>query len=183
MAYNFLQFKSRGEQVVEWLAREYSNIRTGRAAPIVLDQVQVEVYGARQPIKHVANINVENSRTLRVSPWDKSQIKALETAILSANLGLQAIVDGEGLRVVFPELTGERREQFIKIIKVKLEEAKVSLRKEREKTWNDIVAKEENGDITEDEKFRAKEDLQKGVDAINGKLETLAEKKEVELRS
>lgn len=165
------------------MTREYSNIRTGRATPIVLDQIQVEVYGARQPIKHVANIGVEDSRTLRVSPWDKSQIKSVETAILSANLGLQAVVDGEGLRVIFPELTGERREQFIKIIKTKLEEAKVSLRKEREKTWNDIVTKESNSEITEDEKFRAKDDLQKEVDLINKKLEDSAAKKETELRS
>lgn len=183
MSYNFTQFKKRGQEVAEWLAREYSNIRTGRAAPIVLDQVQVESYGVKQPLKHVANIGVEDPRTLRVSPWDKSQIKAIETAILSANLGLQAVADGEGLRVIFPELTGERREQFIKVVKSKLEEARVSLRQEREKTWNDIVAKEESNEITEDEKFRAKDELQKEVDLINKKLEELATKKETELRA
>lgn len=183
MAYNFSQFRKRAEEVIVWLGREYAGIRTGRATPAVLDQVQVEVYGAKQPIKHVANIGVEDPRTLRVSPWDKSQIKSLETAILSANLGLQAIVDGDGLRVIFPELTGERREQFVKIVKAKLEEARVSLRQEREKTWNDISAQESTSVISEDEKFRAKDELQKEVDAMNKKLEDLAIKKETELRT
>lgn len=177
MAYDFTTFKQRAQEINEWLAREYSNIRTGRATPAILDSVQVESYGSKVPVKHVANINLEDARTLRVLPWDKGQTKALESGILAANLGLSVVADGEGLRVIFPELTGERREQFIKLVKEKLEDARVSLRKEREKVLGDL------NNLSDDEKFRGREELQKLVDDCNDKFAALAEKKEVELRS
>lgn len=177
MAYDFNPFKQRAGEISEWLSKEYSGIRTGRATPAILDSVSVESYGSRVPVKHVASVSIEDPRTLRIIPWDKSQTKALETALSSANLGLSVIADGEGLRLSFPELTGERREQFIKIVKAKLEEARVSLRKEREKVLSDLNT------LSEDEKFKAREELQKQVDAFNDQFVALADKKEVELRS
>ena len=183
MAYSFTDFKDRAGEVINWLTREFTGIRTGRATLAVLDQVSVEVYGSRQPIKHIANLGIEDSRTIRLVPWDKSQTKAIESALSSANIGLSVVADGEGLRIIFPELTSERREQFIKVVKAKLEEARVSLRKEREKTLDDLNVKEKSGELNEDEKFRAREELQKLVDNYNDQLATLAEKKEVELRS
>lgn len=177
MAYDFSQFKKRQLAIVDWLTKEYSNIRTGRATPIILDQVTVESYGSRLPLKHLAAITIEDSRTLRVSPWDKKEIKNLETAISAANLGLSVVADGEGLRVIFPELTGERREQFVRLVKDKLEEARVSLRKEREKVLSEINV------LPDDQKFKAREELQRLVDAGNQDFAGLAEKKEQELRS
>lgn len=177
MSYDLSTFKQRAAEVSEWLTREYSNIRTGRATPAILDAVQVESYGSKVPVKHVANISLEDARTLRVVPWDKNQTKALESGVMAANLGLSVVADGEGLRVIFPELTGERREQFVKLVKEKMEEARVSLRKEREKVLSEI------NNLPEDEKFRGREELQKLVDEWNDKFAQLAEKKEVELRS
>jgi ribosome recycling factor len=177
MSYDLSNFKQRAAEVGEWLIKEYGNIRTGRATPAILDAVQIESYGSKVPVKHVANINLEDARTLRVVPWDKNQTKALESGVMAANLGLSVVADGEGLRVIFPELTGERREQFIKLVKEKMEEARVSLRKEREKMLGEI------NNLPEDEKFRGREELQKLVDEWNDKFAQLAEKKEVELRS
>ena len=177
MAYDFNPFKLRAQEVIEWLTKEYSSIRTGRATPLILDNVSVESYGSRVPVKHIASVSIEDPRTLRVIPWDKSQTKGLESALSAANLGLSVVADGEGLRLVFPELTGERREQFVKLVKAKLEEARVSLRKEREKVLSDLNT------LSEDEKFKAREELQKQVDSFNEQFEALADKKEVELRS
>jgi ribosome recycling factor len=179
MSYNFSSFHQRQAEIKDWLAREYQSIRTGRAVPAILDQVMVENYGAKVPLKHVASIKIEDPRTLRLAPWDRSQIKNIEIGLSAANLGLSVVVDGEGLRVIFPELTGERREQFIKLVKEKLEDARVSLRQERERVLADI----KNGSLTEDEQFQARTELQKLVTAGNDDLQALAVKKEAELRS
>lgn len=181
MAYNFNQFKTRTAEIAEWLSKELSGLRTGRATPAVLDGVSVDSYGTRQPLKAVASVSIEDAKTLRVSPWDKNQVKAIETALSAANLGLSTATDSSGIRVIFPDLTSERRTALIKVTKEKLEEARVSLRKEREKVWNEIVDEEKAGKISEDDKFRGKDDLQKLVDEANAKLEALAEKKEQDL--
>jgi len=181
MAYNFNQFKARTVEIAEWLSKELSGLRTGRATPAVLDGVSVDSYGTRQPLKAVASVSIEDAKTLRVSPWDKGQVKAIETALAAANLGLSTATDSSGIRVIFPDLTSERRTALIKVTKEKLEESRVSLRKEREKVWNEIGDEEKAGKISEDDKFRGKEDLQKLVDEANAKLEALAEKKEQDL--
>lgn len=168
-------------EVESWLSKELSGIRTGRASLAVLDNVTVEVYGSKQSIKAVASISLEDAKTIRVMPWDKSQLKGIESALSAANLGLSAVPDGEGIRVVFPDLTTERRELLVKMVKEKLEEARVSLRQEREKTWNEIVNLEKAGKLPEDDKFRGKDDLQKIMDDFNSRLESLAAKKEAEL--
>ncbi|MBX4215846.1 ribosome recycling factor [Candidatus Parcubacteria bacterium] len=181
MAYDFSAFKNEGKETEEWLRREYGGINTGRATPAVLDMVQAEIYGSRMPISHIASISIEDPRTLRVAPWDKTQVKDIEKAIMAANLGLSVAVDDAGLRVGFPQLTTENRERLIKVLKHKLEEGKVRLRAEREKVWNDIQAKERDGALPEDQKFKAKDELQKHVDECNKALEAIFEKKEKEV--
>ena len=183
MAYSLSQFKSRAVEVEAWLSREQSGIRTGRATPAILDGVAVESYGSRQPLKAVAAVSIEDAKTLRVSPWDKTQIKAIETALAAANLGLSSATDAAGIRVIFPDLTAERGQMLIKVVKEKLEESRVSLRKEREKMWNEIVDEEKAGKLSEDDKFRGKDDLQELVDECKAKLEAIADKKEQELLS
>ena len=183
MAYDFKQLKTNIAATHEWLVKEMSGIRTGRATPTLLDGVQVEAYGARMPISQVASLSTEDARTLRITPWDASQVKEIERAITLANLGVSSAVDDKGLRVFFPELTSERREQLLKISKQKLEEARVALRGERDKVWSDIQAKEKDGKLSEDEKFRAKDEMQKLIDEGNKKLEELAERKEKEISS
>lgn len=182
MAYDFSQSKSRAQDVDAWLGKEYQTIRTGQATPALLDGVMVESYGAKMPINQVANVGVEDARTIRITPWDASQIKEIESAITVADLGVSVTVDGQGLRVIFPELTSERREQLVKLAKSKLEEARVSLRGVREDTWSDIQAQEKDGRLSEDEKFRAKDEMQKIVDEVNKKLDERLAAKESEIK-
>lgn len=181
--YNFSSFKIKLTEINDWLSREYLGIRTGRATPAVLDGVAVESYGARTPLKHLASINIEDACTIRISPWDRGQLTIIQSAINSANLGLSVSPDSTSLRVIFPTLTMERRNMLIKLTGEKLEEARISVKKEREKTWNDIQVEEKAGRLSEDEKFSAKTELQKLVDDINKKLEDLARKKEEEIKN
>jgi ribosome recycling factor len=181
MIYNFTQFKQKSTEVAEWLTREFSGIRTGRASPAILDGVMVEAYGSQMPINQVATITTEDARMIRISPWDSTQTKAVEKAIISSGLGLSCTVDGNGLRVIFPELTADRRVALLKIAKQKLEDAKTNLRGERERVIKDIDAQEKAGDISEDDKFRFKTELQKMVDDAGIKLSEIFNKKEKEI--
>ncbi|MAF59618.1 MAG: ribosome recycling factor [Candidatus Pacebacteria bacterium] len=181
MVYDFSELKRKAEEASEWLSKEYLGIRTGRAAPALLDNVTVESYGARVLINQVGNVSVEDARSLRISVWDKEQISAVEKAINDADFGVGVSSDEAGVRVSFPELTGERRQALVKLAKDKLENARISLRGARDDTWNDIQKKTKDGEMSEDDKFRAKDDMQKLVDEANKKLDDMAEKKEQEI--
>lgn len=181
--FNFNDLKEKIKGVEEWLQKEFSVIRTGRATPMILDFVQVEAYGQKMSIKELANISVEDAKTVKIEPWDQSVAKSIEKAITTSNLGLSMAPFEKGLRIIFPELTSERREQFVKVVKSKLEEARVSLRGLRDKTWKEIEEKEKAGGMGEDDKFRLKEDLQKIIDEANQKLEMVADKKEIEIKN
>ncbi len=181
MQYNFSPFKIRSAEILDWLHKEFASIRTGRASPALLDGVQVIMYEARTPLSHVASISIEDPKTLRIAPWDKTAVKAIESALQASNLGLSIATDAAGVRVGFPELTSETRKVLAKAAKEKCEEAKVSLRQEREKVLGDITAKEKAGDMSEDEKFRFRDELQKLVDATSRDLEALFAKKEKEI--
>lgn len=181
MQYNFSNFKNELKKVEEFLGKEYSQLNVGRASPSVLDGVNVEVYGAYQPVKNVASVSIEDPKTLRIAPWDKTQIKGIEKAILASNLGLSVAVDDQGVRVIFPQLTTETRASLVKVLKEKLEDSRITVRQEREKVWEDVQNQEKNGKITEDEKFRAKDDLQKIIDETNKNLEETFKRKEKEV--
>ena len=181
MTYDFSDFKDRVKEVEEWLKKEFSLLRTGRATSAILDSISIDSYGSQTPIAHVGNISMEDARTLRVAPWDKSQVKAIEGAIQKANLGLSVTSDDAGLRIIFPELTGERRTQIIKLMKDKLEDARISLRKEREEVLNEFKRQEKDGEMSEDEHRKGKEELQKHVDEANRKFDEMASKKELEI--
>ncbi len=181
MQYNFSNFKIELKKVEDFLSKEYSQLNIGRASPMILDGVSVEVYGSRVPLKNVANISIEDPKTLRVAPWDKNQIKDIEKAITASNLGLSLATDDVGIRVIFPQLTTESRQKLVKVLKEKLEETRITVRRERESVWKDVESKEKDGKLTEDEKFRAKEDLQKIIDEVNRNLESIFEKKEKEV--
>lgn len=181
MQYNFSNFKVALKKVEEFLGKEYSQLNIGRASPMVLDGISIESYGSNMPLKNVASVSIEDPKTLRVSPWDKNQIKSIEKAIMAANLGLSVAVDDSGIRVIFPQLTTESRQSLVKVLKEKLEESRIAVRREREDVVGDIDAKQKEGKMTEDEKFRAKEELQKIITETNNKLEELFEKKEKEV--
>jgi ribosome recycling factor len=181
MAYDFSQLKTRIKDTEDWLKKELTGIRTGRANMAVLDTIQVEMYGSYMPVNQLANISLEDVRTLRIAPWDNTASKAIEKAIGNSNLGLSTAVDDKGIRLFFPELTGERRAMLVKVAKEKMEDARVALRKEREAAWSDVQAKEKEGMISEDDRFRAKEEMQKYIDEGNNNLEALFVKKEQEI--
>ncbi len=175
MSYNTTNFKSELKKIEEWLSKEYSSLQTGRATPMVLDSINIESYGSMMPIKNIASVSIEDSKTLRVAPWDKTQIKAIENSIIASNLGLSVVSDSEGVRVIFPMLTTENRTKLVKILKEKLEDARISVRKERQ---SEIDVTE---DLPEDEAKRAKDEIQKCVDDTNKNLEAIFEKKEIDL--
>lgn len=175
------EFEQRLKEISDWLGSEYASIRTGQATPALLDGVKVESYGSMMQINQVGSVGVEDARTLRVSPWDASVIKALETAIRDADLGVSVATDSSGLRVIFPELTGERRAQLLKLAKSKLEDARVSVRAARDEIMKEIDKQEKDGELSEDEKFAQKENIQKLVDAANRNLEAVYDKKEAEI--
>lgn len=183
MAYDFSQCDTKFTGAREWLTREYQGIRTGRATPAILDAVKVTAYGASTPLKQVANVSTEDARTLRVTAWDVSLVKEIERGIAASDLGVGIVADSSGIRVTFPELTAERRTQLIKVAKQKLEEARTTVRLARDEAWKDIQEKEREGEITEDDKFKYKEELQKRVDAANDALEKQYSKKEDEMSS
>lgn len=182
MLYDFSELKKKLPEIAEWLKKELSLLRTGRASPALLDNISVNYYGNKTPLKHVGNITVEDARTLRFKPWDTSIIPQVEQEIRYANLGLQPIAEKDSLRVIFPELTQERRKALLKVISEKLEEARITLRKLRDEWWSDIQDEEKKGNISEDAKYRHKEELQKMVDDIAKELERIAEEKEKEIR-
>lgn len=183
MAYDFSSLKNKIQEIEEWFKGELATVRTGRATPMILDGVVVESYGSKLPLAHVAGITTEDARTLRVVPWDKSQLKEVEKAIIDANLGVSVNADDSGVRVSFPELTSERREALSKLARGKLEEGRISLRNARDEVWNDIQARTKSGEISEDDKFRFKEDMEKLIaDAIE-KLEAMTARKEKEITS
>lgn len=168
-------------EIEQWLQKEYMGIRTGQATPALLDSVRVENYGTRMPVNQVASVGIEDARTLRVSPWDAGTIPAIERAIKDADLGVSVATDSAGLRIIFPELTSERRMQLLKLSKSKLEDARVSVRSVRDEVMKLLDAKQKNGEMSEDEKFSKKESVQKSIDAINAKLESMFNAKEQEI--
>lgn len=170
------------QEVTVWLQKEYSSIRTGQASPMLLDSVRVESYGSYMPINQVGSINIEDARTLRISVWDKQAVSAIEKAIQEANLGISTVADSDGVRVIFPELTSERRVQLLKLAKAKLEDARISVRAVRDEVMKAIDKQQKDGEISEDDKFTQKESIQTKVDTTNRALETLFIQKEAELQ-
>jgi len=181
MAYDFKPFDAKIKQIGEHLTQELAGVRTGRAAIAILDGIQVESYGTRMPINQVANISIEDARTLRIAPWDAAQTKEIEKAIVAANLGISVGADEKGVRVFFPELTSERRVTLVKLAKERIEESKTSVRVARDEVWSDIQKKERDGEMPEDDKFRNKDEMQKKVDAANASFDEALARKEKEI--
>ena len=181
MAYDFSKLKEDIKETEEWLARELSGVRTGRATPTLLDGIKPEAYGTRTPIRELANVSVEDARTLRITPWDKALLKVIEKGIIEADLGIGVSTDDQGLRISFPELTSERRVQLSKIAGDKTEQAKVTLRGHRTDAIKALEAAEKDGGMGKDDVTRLKVEIQKMIDAGTATLATLLEKKEHEI--
>lgn len=174
-------YNARLKEVIEFLQKEFVAIRTGQATPALLDSIKVESYGTYLPIVQVGSMSVEDARTIRISTWDTSSIPAIERAIRDSDLGVSVATDSAGVRVIFPDLTAERRQQIVKIAKAKLEDARVSVRAVRDDAMKEIDGALKAGEISEDEKHTRREQVQKNVDLTNRTLEAVFEKKEEEI--
>lgn len=175
------EINNKLQEAPEWLQKEFSGIRTGQSSPALLDGVRVESYGTITSLNQVGSISIEDAKTLRVSVWDASQVNTVEKAIREANLGVSLVTDSSGLRVIFPDLTVERRAQLLKLAKSKLEDARITVRSVRDEAMKQIDKQEKAGEISEDDKFSQKEAVQKAVDKTNLELERLFAHKEQEL--
>lgn len=181
MASDFSPLTKNILETQEHLARELSNIRTGRATPTLLDGIKPEAYGARTPLRDIASVSVEDTRTLRIMAWDKELNKEIEKAITAADLGVSVSADDQGVRVTFPTLTEDRRTLLSKLAGEKLEQAKISVRTHRADTLHALEAQEKTGDISKDELFRSKEEVQKIIDTSITKFESMTEDKRQEI--
>lgn len=174
-------YQSRLTEVINWLQKEYISIRTGQATPALLDGIKVETYGSFLPLVQIGSVGIEDARTLRIVPWDLTQVPAIERSIRESDLGVSVMSDSSGLRVGFPDLTSERRQQLVKVAKGKLEEARVAVKGVRDDVMKSIETALKANEITEDDKHSNRDQVQKAVDHTNRTLEAIFEKKEAEM--
>ncbi len=174
-------YETKMEKTLENLMSEYAGIRAGRANPHVLDKIKVDYYGSPTPIQQVGNISVPEARIIMIQPWEKSLLKAIEKAIQTSDLGINPNNDGTCIRLVFPELTAERRKELAKDVKKKGENAKVAMRNIRRDANDTFKKMEKNNEITEDELKEATDKIQKITDKAIENVDKAVENKTKEI--
>lgn len=174
-------YETKMEKSLDVLLDEFSSIRAGRANPHVLDKLKVDYYGTPTPIQQVGNINVPEARMIVIQPWEKSLLKAIEKAILTSDLGINPTNDGNAIRLVFPELTEERRKELAKDVKKKGEATKVAVRNIRRDANDAFKKSEKAGEMSEDDLKAAEEDIQKLTDKMIDKIDRAIDAKTKEI--
>ncbi|MDP3800138.1 MAG: ribosome recycling factor [bacterium] len=172
------EFKSKLKEIAGFLSNELSKVRSNRASPALVEDISVDYFGNKTPIKSMASISSLDARTLVIEPWDKSALEPIAKAIASASIGAQPIVDSKSVRISLPQLTQERRQELVKLVSQKMEEAKIRARRLR-----DDAVKSAQQEKSEDIKFRKKDEIEKAMKENNQALEDLKSKKEKELMS
>ena len=176
-----VSYDEKMQKTLKFLTDDLATIRAGRANPRVLDKLRVDYYGTPTPIQQVGNISVPEARIIQIAPYDKSVLKEIEKAILASDIGITPTNDGSNIRLVFPELTEDRRKQLTKDVKKKGEAAKVALRNIR-RDANDAIKKwEKNGDYTEDDSKQGVAEIQKLTDKYSEKVDKATEEKTKEI--
>ncbi len=173
-------YEDKMKKALDYLEADYAAIRAGRANPHVLDKLRVDYYGTPTPIQQVGNVTVPEARIIQIAPWEKSLLKAIEKAILTSDIGINPTNDGNVIRLVFPELTEERRKDLVKEVKKKGEEGKVAVRNIR-RDGNDAFKKLAKGDVSEDEVKDLEDKLQKMTDKFIKSIDALMESKSKEI--
>ena len=174
-------YEDKMEKTLSNLQEEYVSIRAGRANPHILDNIQVDYYGTPSSLQSVANISVPEARMIQIQPWEASLIKDIEKAILASDIGLTPANDGKVIRLVFPELTEDRRKELVKDVKKKGENAKVAVRNVR-RDANDTIKKENKAnEISEDEQKQLEDKIQKLTDKFVAKIDDAVEAKSAEV--
>ncbi len=181
MAVDFNDYGRRMEKALDHLQEEFGAVRAGRANPRVLDRISVEYYGSETPLNGVATISSPDARTLVVSPWDTKLLKDIEKAIQMSELGINPQNDGRVIRLIFPQLTEERRKELVKQVKKYGEDAKVAMRNIRRDGMDYVKKLKKNSEITEDEQKKAEKDLQDMLDKYTKKVDEATATKEKEL--
>jgi ribosome recycling factor len=169
---------SKTEQVV---VNEFAGVRTGKASPALVENIQVEVYGAMMRIREVAGITTPEARTLAITPWDANSLHAIEKGILKANVGLTPTIQGKVIRIFFPELSQERRQEFVKIIRKMAEDGRVAIRHVRRDAMDQLKKHAHDSGITEDDVEHAEKELQKLTDEYSKKIDAHVAAKEKEI--
>ena len=183
MAVDFKEFERRMGKALDHLADEFGAVRAGRANAKVLDRITVEYYGSETPLNGVATISTPDARTLVIQPWDSSLLKEIQKAILTSELGINPQNDGKVIRLVFPQLTEERRKELTKQVKKYAEDAKVAMRNVRRDGMDYIKKLKKNSEITEDDQKKAEKDLQDILDKYIKRADEALAAKEKELMS
>jgi len=173
--------RNKMAKAVEHTRNDLATIRTGRAAPVLIEKLRVDYYGSEVPLQQLAGIQVPEAKILLITPYDKSSLKAIEKAILNSDLGINPSNDGSVIRLNFPPLTEERRRELVKVAHHKAEEGRVSVRNLRRSTRKDLEALEKDGDISSDELERAEKDLEKVTHEFVTELDRVLQHKEEEL--
>ncbi|HNV12998.1 MAG TPA: ribosome recycling factor [bacterium] len=167
--------------VVDFFKKDLSTVKVGRANPAMLDGVLVEAYGVKNPLNSVCNISVSDARSMTLTPWDKNSLKAIEKAIIEANLGLGVVNEGDKIRLNIPQMTEENRKEAVKKANEKQEKARVSLRQVRDEVKSSIEEAFESKEIGEDDKFRFIKELDEEVEKVNNEIKQMRDKKEAEI--
>ena len=171
MNFDFTPTQQAFDDTLAYLKQEYLQISTGRANPGLLDGVMVDSYGSLQPIKNIASITLEDARTMKITPWDKGQVQDIERALHDSQLPFSVSVDDTGVRINIPQLTEESKLKIVKIVKEKLEDARIKVRNIRQDAIKQIDAQHKEGNFGDDMQKDFKADLQKKVDLANKQLE------------
>jgi len=174
------QYDNKMKKALEFLEADFAGIRAGRANPHILDKLRVDYYGTPTPIQQVGNVTVPEARIIQIAPWDKSLLKAIEKAIQTSDIGINPSNDGSIIRLVFPELTEERRKDLVKDVKKKAEEGKVAIRNIR-RDGNDALKKLAKEDVSEDEIKQLTDELQKLTDKYIKDVDAATEAKTKEI--
>ena len=180
---DYSEIKEKMEKTIESLVQRLSEVRAGRANPAILNKVKIDYYGTPTPINQVAGISVPEARMIMIQPWDVSILKEIEKAILASEIGINPNNDGKVIRLVFPELTEERRKELVKEIKKYAEDAKVSIRNARRDGIDKAKTMQKDGDITEDELKAAETEIQKITDKYIEEVDKTIIAKETEIMS
>lgn len=173
--------REKMNKAVDHAKADFATVRTGRAAPALIEKLRVDYYGAEAPLQQLAGFQVPEPRVLVVLPYDKGALKAIEKAIAASDLGINPSNDGTVIRLVFPELTTERRKDLAKVVRHRAEEARVAIRNVRRAARHDLEALERDGDVSVDELDRAEKDLEKVTHEMIAEIERLLASKEKEL--
>ncbi|MFH1841523.1 MAG: ribosome recycling factor [Candidatus Nealsonbacteria bacterium] len=176
------KIKPELNKVISFLEGELAKLRTGRASPSLIEDVMVDCFGQKLPLKQLGAISSSGPRQIIIQPWDKSYIESIEKALFQSSIGASPVVDKDMIRINLPVLTEELRKELLRTLSEKQEEARKTIRRWREQAWQEIQEGVKEGKIREDDKFRAKDDLQKIVDDYSEKIESLGERKKQELK-